>query len=168
VSFVPLKEKITVKRDADFTTPAPPGEISDKVKEMLAATYSDCISKGCIGLPAGCIDAYQQTRDDPIPQTCNVLLTWAAEGDRNVYNLTGRPANGNGVTTGYIAMGFSEDKKMGQDSVVGCYLTSGIPSVQRFYNPGYYNDKAPVKKINFFKNKFFIVIIVNYRVIITD
>lgn len=68
-------------------------------------------SKGCVGLPDGCIQEYFDTESNAIPRTCGVLLTWAAIGERNVYNLTGRPGNAD-ATSGYVAMGLSDDSQM--------------------------------------------------------
>lgn len=66
---------------------------------------------GCLGLPEGCIKEFMDTSNQAAPKTCSVLVSFAARGERNVYNLTGRPSNDDSVS-GYIALGLSDDDKM--------------------------------------------------------
>jgi len=68
---------------------------------------------------------------------CNIIFTWANKGGKNVFQLSGTP----GGRQGYVAVGYSNDEKMGEDSVVGCAVdSSGQASVKRYYNPAQYNE----------------------------
>lgn len=76
------------------------------------------------------------------PTTCDLMVTWQNKGGVNEYQLTGRP----GGSSGYIAIGLSEDSFMGKDSVVGCTVSgsSSKPVAERYHNP----DKSNVKDTN--------------------
>lgn len=57
-------------------------------------------------MPGSCVNNFDSGSDDP--STCNIMVTWAQAGDRNVFQLTGRP----GGSSGYVAMGHSSDASM--------------------------------------------------------
>ncbi|OXA51165.1 putative ferric-chelate reductase 1 [Folsomia candida] len=136
-------EKLTVVKDNDLTTQSPiEGGISDELRRRLQTVYKACgESTGCFGFPDNCVARFLATQSEANPKTCTILTSFAAVGERNVYTLVGRPSTDDS-TTGYIALGMSDDVKMGQDSVVGCFINSGTPAIHRFYNPGKSNTKA--------------------------
>jgi len=86
---------------------------SDETRQKLKDAYQGCDgnTKGCIGLPSGCVSAFLSTQNEPFPTTCDIMLAWRAEGERNFYNLTGMPGTPED-SRGYIAMGFSDDREM--------------------------------------------------------
>lgn len=90
------------------------------------AIYDGCdLNKGCYGEPAGCTKT----------KNCIIMATFQLKGNDVEFHLTG-PANG------WIALGFSKDRSMGDDSVVECVHNpqSGIVQVySSVNNPGYRN-----------------------------
>jgi hypothetical protein len=115
------------------------GQISDELRRRLKSVYiTGCGSgSGCVGLPDGCIKRFMITQHDPQPETCAALLTWMVDQVGNFrYGLTGHLPTG----FGYVAMGFSDDRQMGKDSIVGCFMNTGgsgtpMPTISRFVNP---------------------------------
>jgi len=114
-------------------------QMSDETKQKFREAYEGCDSKGCMGIDKQCINRYHDTKGDPIPEVCGAFVTWKKVGDRNVFQLVGIPGS---MARGYIALGLSDDDKMGQDSIVGCWIQSnGQATVSRFYNnPSYANE----------------------------
>jgi hypothetical protein len=84
--------------------------LSAKALSNLKEFYEVCEtpSKGCLGYPTGCIETFLDQRNSVNPATCDIMLSWSADGEKNSYALTGVP----GGDKGYIAMGFSDDAKM--------------------------------------------------------
>lgn len=79
--------------------------------------------KGCFGLQDSvCIQ----------DGTCSALVTYAIKGQRYEFELwaTNTPANS------YVAVGFSEDNLMGDDSVTECSLVNGRVNAYMSYNDG--------------------------------
>lgn len=68
-------------------------------------------STGCFGFPDNCVARFLATQSEANPKTCTILTSFAAVGERNVYTLVGRPSTDDS-TTGYIALGMSDDVKM--------------------------------------------------------
>ncbi|WAR02267.1 FRRS1-like protein, partial [Mya arenaria] len=77
---------------------------------------------------------------DECSTNCDYLVTWREVSDTDVeFSLKRKTTNNNY----YIAIGFSEDLQMGDDSVVQCVSTDGAVGVKSSYNvPGAdkYND----------------------------
>ncbi|XP_033740422.1 putative ferric-chelate reductase 1 [Pecten maximus] len=65
--------------------------------------------------------------------SCSVLVTWMNVDDQNIdFEISADVPAG---SDSWVAIGFSDDKSMGSDSVVAC-VTSGVVSVQTGYNTG--------------------------------
>ncbi|XP_074645675.1 putative ferric-chelate reductase 1 homolog [Tubulanus polymorphus] len=86
------------------------------------------VSKGCFQVPAGCSFT-----------NCDYLLTYQANGNNIVFELSSKVTSG--TTEPYVAVGFSSDTKMGDDSVIGCLYvaSSGQMNVYQSYNLGHTN-----------------------------
>ncbi|XP_039277082.1 putative ferric-chelate reductase 1 homolog isoform X1 [Nilaparvata lugens] len=89
--------------------------------------YKDCNSlKNCFGFPDGCVD----------DQSCQAVVSVLVQGQRYEFELKGE-------TTSYIAVGLSQDQKMGGDSVMECVYDPNTPSnvVKLFMSWNIPNDK---------------------------
>ncbi|GMT13408.1 hypothetical protein PFISCL1PPCAC_4705 [Pristionchus fissidentatus] len=64
-------------------------------------------SKGCLFAPQGC---------NSNPSSCQITMSYVMNGTDMVFELQGKPPSG-----GYMAIGFSYDMTMGNDSVSLCY-----------------------------------------------
>ncbi|KAI0221795.1 putative ferric-chelate reductase 1 [Lamellibrachia satsuma] len=78
-----------------ITTATPP-------PKLLIETDSCGKTKGCYRNPAGCKEP-----------ACDAIVTWHIRGDKVEFELAA-------ATTGWVAVGFSSDKKMGHDDVIEC------------------------------------------------
>ncbi|XP_069137762.1 ferric-chelate reductase 1-like isoform X2 [Argopecten irradians] len=78
------------------------------------------------GVTKGCFSDCQGS-------SCSVLVTWMNVDDQNVeFEIISNVPAG---SDSWVAIGFSDDKNMGSDSVVAC-VTSGVVSAQTGYNTG--------------------------------
>ena len=99
------------------------------------AAYDGCMdSYGCIGLPNACVKS----------KNCTILLKWMGlEESLYKVNLYGQVKD----SKSYLAMGFSADNLMGNDSVVACVGTStrlaGF-TVQQYWNTASPFNSLPV------------------------
>jgi len=85
------------------TKPPPPPEVN-LLSEPI--TVDSCgKQKGCYRNPAGCGDANEPA--------CEMFVSWKDAGDWINFELSG-------LSEGWIAVGLSHDKKMGDDDVVEC------------------------------------------------
>lgn len=94
-------------------------------KVMTNIDTEECgVSKGCYREPAGCRDG-----------ECSLLATWTVNNDDIHFELSG-------LTNGYIALGFSKDQYMGDDSVIECINDENEKKVkvQYSYNNGHVNQ----------------------------
>ncbi|CAH1773710.1 unnamed protein product, partial [Owenia fusiformis] len=101
------------------TTPPPPSPAAP-----IAISVNDCGSgKGCYRVPDGCDEA-----------SCRYLVTWKESSQDSDY-FTFEMSS---INTEYIALGFSLDKHMGDDSVVVCAYSNitGTVVIQNYYNEG--------------------------------
>ncbi|XP_076355010.1 putative ferric-chelate reductase 1 homolog [Tachypleus tridentatus] len=92
--------------------------------------YSDCESqkKSCFGMPSLCI------RD----KSCSVILVYIYKEGEVEFEMTGALGSSNK----YIAVGMSEDNKMGDDSVTECVLLNEKVIVRQSWNiPSTYNNE---------------------------
>lgn len=103
-----------------------------RVSELKASRpndpfYSDCNQlKSCFGSPEGCVDS----------QTCTAIASVKVEGTRHTFELKADNA-------AYVAVGLSEDNKMGADSVMECVREeSGGGSIRAFNSWNIPNDKG--------------------------
>lgn len=102
--------------DEDYTTvpnrfrpnTTPPAYIPEKSEQSVVPDdpfYRNCYaSKGCFGAPEGCV----KTKD------CKAVVAITVRGDRYEFELKA-PKDAK-----YVAVGLSDDDKMGDDSVVEC------------------------------------------------
>lgn len=90
--------------------------------------------KGCFGLPdSSCIG----------DGSCSSLVTYALKGQRYEFELWAHNAQPNS----YVAVAFSEDSLMGEDSVTECTLVGGRVGVFMSYNDGKRNTR--LRDVNF-------------------
>jgi len=83
--------------------------------------YEDCFqSKGCFGYPEKC----------ELDKNCDMIVTYAKDGKRFKFQIGGKSAND------YIALGLSDDKNMGDDSVMACIKdpNTGKINVSMYWN----------------------------------
>lgn len=64
-----------------------------------------------------------------VGQNTNFVVTLKTSSSTN-----GRQSTVNGYTSGYVAIGFSNDQLMGDDDVVSCIVNNGVGSVCRFFS----------------------------------
>lgn len=94
-------------------------------KVMTTIDTERCgVSKGCYREPVGCRDG-----------ECSLLATWTVNNDDVQFELSA-------LTNGYIALGFSKDRYMGDDSVIECLNNEDTKkvTVQYSYNEGHSNE----------------------------
>ncbi|XP_058458577.1 putative ferric-chelate reductase 1 homolog isoform X2 [Malaya genurostris] len=79
--------------------------------EIVDPIYEGCgVSKGCFGFPEGCVET----------RNCRAVVATIVQGERYIFEMKSgynRPA--------YIAVGLSNDAKMGDDSVIECVPEQG-------------------------------------------
>uniref|UniRef100_A0A0N7ZMX6 Ferric-chelate reductase n=1 Tax=Daphnia magna TaxID=35525 RepID=A0A0N7ZMX6_9CRUS len=104
-------------------TPAP------TASAQLPSIYMGCGDvKGCFGLQGGtCVQE----------GSCSAMVTYAVKGQRYEFELwaTDTPANA------YVAVAFSDDDIMGDDSVSECTLVNGRVNAYMSYNEGKSNTR---------------------------
>lgn len=107
-----------------FSTPAAPLAVSH-----APSIYQGCAdTKGCFGLPdPSCV----------AKTSCTSLVTYALKGARFEFELW---AN-NAAPNSYVAVAFSFDNRMGDDSVTECTLTNGRVHTYMSYNEGKSNRR---------------------------
>lgn len=92
--------------------------------------YTGCDQmKNCFGTPAGCIEA----------QNCKAMVTVMVRGERYLFELQARDSK-------YVAVGLSEDSKMGEDSVVECANEGGEIALHMSWNPAKDNIRQPMQE----------------------
>ncbi|ODM96838.1 putative ferric-chelate reductase 1 [Orchesella cincta] len=130
------EQKLVVKRDPNAAAPPAGGLISasDELLKRWREVYGGCgDNKGCFGMPNKCIENFDASSDNPT--VCKMMVTWEKKGSENRYQLTANMRSQNG----YVAVGFSDDDKMGKDSVVGCGGSGQTPTIMRYINPSSYD-----------------------------
>ncbi|XP_015126559.1 putative ferric-chelate reductase 1 homolog [Diachasma alloeum] len=113
------------------TTPpyyeAPVAPESNEALAQKRAIYTGCgTTKSCFGVPSNCVDS----------QDCKAVVTVSVQGERYIFELQGEGGK-------YVAVGLSEDAKMGDDSVVECVENSGKIFIHHSWNTGHKNDRLP-------------------------
>ncbi|XP_065561924.1 uncharacterized protein LOC136028167 isoform X2 [Artemia franciscana] len=93
--------------------------------------YSGCGDiKGCFGYPLECIDS----------KSCSLLVSYRnASSTQYEFELYGMVSGHMREGGNYVAVGFSNDLKMDQDSVTECSVVDGINDVTMSYNDGHHN-----------------------------
>ncbi|XP_053396447.1 putative ferric-chelate reductase 1 [Mercenaria mercenaria] len=69
------------------------------------------------------------------PKGCEYLVTWQTAGTSTTFTLQAEETD----TNVYLAVGFSKDYRMGEDSVVGCIVPG--TTVKNYYNEGTDTDE---------------------------
>ncbi|RNA13343.1 ferric-chelate reductase 1 [Brachionus plicatilis] len=92
------------------------------IKNSIVSQNDDCGTKyGCLKIPNDCQDL-----------NCDYIVKWQDNGTYSHFVMQARPMQ----SSFYLAIGFSYDRKMGEDCVVMCkYSTSGRSSIEHYYNP---------------------------------
>lgn len=103
---------ISTTRSPPSTTTVPPYVSPTSAQGVTSdPIYQGCgDTKGCFGFPEGCVDK----------QNCNAVVATVVQGERYIFEMKSgynRPA--------YIAVGLSNDAKMGDDSVIECVPEQG-------------------------------------------
>jgi hypothetical protein len=89
--------------------------------QVFSSVYDGCDgTKGCFGYPASCI---QQ-------RSCFALVTFAQKGQRIEFELLATKS----LDNFFVAVGFSEDRLMGDDSVTECTVKNGRVNVYMSQN----------------------------------
>ncbi|XP_076307156.1 putative ferric-chelate reductase 1 homolog isoform X2 [Tachypleus tridentatus] len=93
-----------------------------KKPELFADLYNDCEAKrkSCFGMPTLCIRN----------KSCNAILAYVYKNGEVEFEMSGML----GLLDKYIAVGISEDVKMGEDSVTECMLINGRVVVRQSWN----------------------------------
>lgn len=102
--------------------------------------YADCgVTRSCMGDTGECVSN----------QDCSILLTYR-RGDDGHSVLFEMIAS----TNGYVAVGFSIDTDMGDDSVLECLvLSTGEPAIYASTNDGHHNSKADGDSSDYFQQQ---------------
>jgi len=112
-----------------FTTEAPP----PTALPQLPSIYQGCGDlKGCFGLFDNCVEQ----------GTCAALVTYSVKGLRYEFELWATSVS----TNSYVAVAFSSDNKMGDDSVTECVMVNGRADVHVSFNDGKSNSRLRESK----------------------
>ncbi|XP_032675276.1 putative ferric-chelate reductase 1 homolog isoform X2 [Odontomachus brunneus] len=88
--------------------------------------YTDCSStKNCFGAPAGCVKS----------KDCIAAVAVIVQGDQYIFELQAQR------NARYVAVGLSDDKNMGDDSVVECTNEGGEIALHMSWNSGKRNTR---------------------------
>ncbi|XP_077983885.1 DOMON domain-containing protein FRRS1L-like [Glandiceps talaboti] len=104
---------------------------------LVASTSAQITSTGC-GSTKAC---FRNPSDCTNAATCLFFLSYVENsGDASLvdFEIMGSRTGG----SGWVAVGFSDDKMMGADSGVMCSKTDSIETVKTFYNEGEVNTVA--------------------------
>ncbi|KAL4235511.1 DOMON domain-containing protein frrs1L [Mactra antiquata] len=90
------------------------------------------------GMTKGCF-VKCDTRTD-----CDYMVTWRDLGNEVQFEIFGKP-DPSYRDAAWVAVGFSTDTKMGDDSVTECVYSNGQFAAFNSYNPGYSNRRLPTQ-----------------------
>ena len=100
--------------------------VPDKASHLV---YSGCdVTKTCYGLPSECQDW----------NDCDLMLAWQVGGNTTILEMYRRDM-ADKVDNVYVALGLSEDTRMGDDLVTSCVSHSGRVTVTSSWNSGHSN-----------------------------
>ncbi|XP_011865785.1 PREDICTED: putative ferric-chelate reductase 1 homolog [Vollenhovia emeryi] len=112
-----------------FRTTTPPyysRTVSYAAKDEVDPFYAGChTTKNCFGAPAGCV----KTKD------CVAVVAVVVQGDEYHFEMQARR------DAKYVAVGLSDDKNMGEDSVVECTNENGEIALHTSWNSGKRNTR---------------------------
>lgn len=101
-----------------------------ETKDAEDPLYTGCGStKNCFGTPAKCTET----------KNCLAMVTVLVRGERYLFELQARDSK-------YVAVGLSEDSKMGEDSVVECTNEDGEIGLHMSWNSGKQNARQPMQE----------------------
>ncbi|KAL5021328.1 hypothetical protein ScPMuIL_000483 [Solemya velum] len=101
-----------------------PGTVESVTGLTRKITYDDCGStKGCFFYPRYCTGI-----------DCDTSVTYQLTGNYVAFEVMMD-------TTGYVAVGFSDDRVMGNDETITCTGTNEGVSIEHGYNPQLYNQQ---------------------------
>ncbi|XP_030386072.1 putative ferric-chelate reductase 1 homolog isoform X2 [Scaptodrosophila lebanonensis] len=102
----------------------PPSYVAPNVVATVADPfYNNCgVSKTCFGFPNGCMAT----------KSCTSLSAVTVRGDIYEFELQ----SGKGTNAAYVAVGLSEDAKMGDDFTIECVPENGRVSMYSSYTSG--------------------------------
>ncbi|RDD38018.1 Ferric-chelate reductase 1 [Trichoplax sp. H2] len=111
---------------------APPVTTSMPINTLIEtiSTAGCGTTKGCYRTPAGCSG-----------QNCQYIATYAESGNNVVFELLYRPSLNTGVNW-WVALGISDDTKMGNDTVFACTRYDS-----KIYYKSFYNDRRTPKPL---------------------
>ncbi|KAG7202882.1 hypothetical protein KM043_010030 [Ampulex compressa] len=116
-----------------FRTTTPPyysPTVDYETKQPDDPVYNGCgTTKNCFGTPAGCIEA----------KNCVAMVSVHVRGDKYLFEMQARGGK-------YVAVGLSEDSKMGDDSVVECTNEGGQIALHMSWNSGKRNIRQPMQE----------------------
>ncbi|XP_015433243.1 PREDICTED: putative ferric-chelate reductase 1 homolog isoform X2 [Dufourea novaeangliae] len=100
-----------------------------ETKEVEDSMYTGCgATKNCFGTPAGCVET----------KNCMAIVTVFVRGERYLFEMQARDSK-------YVAVGLSDDSKMGDDSVVECANEGGEIALHMSWNSGKHNMRQPME-----------------------
>ncbi|XP_012137396.1 putative ferric-chelate reductase 1 homolog isoform X2 [Megachile rotundata] len=101
-----------------------------ETKDSENPLYAGCgTTKNCFGTPAKCTET----------KNCMAVVTVLVRGERYLFELQARDSK-------YVAVGLSEDSKMGEDSVVECTNEGGEVGLHMSWNSGKQNIRQPMQE----------------------
>ncbi|XP_014234702.1 putative ferric-chelate reductase 1 homolog [Trichogramma pretiosum] len=115
---------ITVARSTTppYFSPTPVNKMPDEQDPF----YENCgETKNCFGIPDGCVEQ----------QNCVAAVSVLVAGERYIFEL--RSTN----NAKYVAVGLSDDRKMGDDSVVECVDAGDRVNMHMSWNDGFTNTR---------------------------
>ncbi|KAL3869445.1 hypothetical protein ACJMK2_042126 [Sinanodonta woodiana] len=124
------RRKLPFVRVSPVTTPQT--TTVNTVDEVEVVQWNNILMDNDCGTVKGCFT-------DCSNNLCNFLVTWRDVGDHVDFEIHGR-----GKLDSWIAIAFSSDTKMGDDSVVDCIGNGGVIQIKQSYNSPNY-DNRPVK-----------------------
>ncbi|XP_053985037.1 putative ferric-chelate reductase 1 homolog isoform X1 [Hylaeus volcanicus] len=124
-----LTSSTTSTTSRTTTTPYYNPTVHYEPKDGDDSLYAECgKTKNCFGTPAGCVEA----------KNCIAVVTVLVRGDRYLFELQARDSM-------YVAVGLSDDSKMGDDSVVECTNERGEIGLHMSWNSGKRNTRKPMQ-----------------------
>ncbi|XP_076166775.1 putative ferric-chelate reductase 1 homolog isoform X2 [Ptiloglossa arizonensis] len=115
-----------------FRTTTPPyynPTVDYETKETEDPLYNGCgTTKNCFGTPAGCVET----------KNCMAVVSVLVRGERYFFEMQARDSK-------YVAVGLSDDSKMGDDSVVECANEGGEIALHMSWNSGKHNTRQPME-----------------------
>ncbi|XP_017875392.1 putative ferric-chelate reductase 1 homolog [Ceratina calcarata] len=102
-----------------------------ETKDAEDPFYTGCGStKNCFGTPPGCVET----------KNCMAAVAVLVRGERYLFELQARD------NSKYVAVGLSDDSKMGDDSVVECTNENGEIGLHMSWNTGKKNTRQPMQE----------------------